>query len=194
MHADRFNAARVCKRWQNLVSDSRMWLHVDSDHDARMNVFSSLQDAVLAARYTLLDYLFWADDVVFVVCCVVSLSGILHGPRNVNLCKVLENWIETVLFMVICVRPYVCLYSGVMKYFYFLTLESWQCRKICLLPINACFLTKCNGLHRMSTGVSLWYSKLSMTKALIGAFEDGFNTFGGCCRTPSCLVLASLIW
>jgi len=60
MHADRFNAARVCKRWQTLVSDSRMWLHVDSDHDARlpMNVFSSLQDAVLAARYTLLDYLF----------------------------------------------------------------------------------------------------------------------------------------
>jgi len=72
-----------------------MWLHVDSDHDARMNVFSSLQDAVLAAR--------------------------------------------------------------------------------------------------MSTGVSLWYSKLSMTKALIGAFEDGFNTYGGCYRTPSCLVLASLI-
>ncbi|CAM6029465.1 unnamed protein product [Sphagnum balticum] len=88
---DRFNAARVCKRWQTLVSDSRMWLHVDSDHDARMpmNVFSSLQDAVLAAR---------PGDTLLIA------PGVMHECLNVHINKPLclvgggTSADETVLF------------------------------------------------------------------------------------------------
>lgn len=49
---DRFNAARVCRRWHVLASDRRMWLRVDKavHFPSEPNVFASIQDAVSAAR------------------------------------------------------------------------------------------------------------------------------------------------
>eukprot|EP00250_Pteridium_aquilinum_P000200 c10228_g1_i1 orf=35-898(+) len=50
---DRFNAARVCRRWHGLASDRRMWLRVDGSltiSPLQPLVFLTVQDAVSAAK------------------------------------------------------------------------------------------------------------------------------------------------
>jgi hypothetical protein len=47
---DRFNAARVCKRWQKLACDKRMWLRVEPALKPAPNQFTTLQEAVTSAR------------------------------------------------------------------------------------------------------------------------------------------------
>ncbi|MCO5583503.1 hypothetical protein L7F22_037414 [Adiantum nelumboides] len=72
---DRFNAARVCRRWHGLASDRRMWLRVD--HSAVSSflqslVFPTLQDAVSAAK---------PGDTI-----IIS-SGVTHVSTNVYIDK-----------------------------------------------------------------------------------------------------------
>ncbi|KAJ7287963.1 hypothetical protein O6H91_01G066200 [Diphasiastrum complanatum] len=49
---DRFNAARVCRRWQGLALDRRMWLRVDFTRGLLPlhGVYPTLGDAIIAAR------------------------------------------------------------------------------------------------------------------------------------------------
>jgi len=72
---DRFNAARVCKRWQKLASDSRMWLHVEPDSKSDTTIFATLEDAVVAAR---------PGDTVLIA------PGITHMASNVVITKPLR--------------------------------------------------------------------------------------------------------
>ncbi|KAI5072483.1 hypothetical protein GOP47_0012589 [Adiantum capillus-veneris] len=72
---DRFNAARVCRRWHGLASDRRMWLRVDHSAVASLlqsPVFPTLQDAVSAAK---------PGDTILIS------SGVTHVSTNIYIDK-----------------------------------------------------------------------------------------------------------
>lgn len=69
---DRFNAARVCKRWKKLACDKRMWLRVEPNLKSAPNRYSTLQEAVIRAR---------PGDTVLVA------PGITHVAPNIRINK-----------------------------------------------------------------------------------------------------------